>query len=86
LGNLGIAYADLGQTERAIEFYEQQLGITREIGDRRGEGSALGSLGNAYVVLGQTQRAVEFYEQVLPIFREIGDRRGEGNALVLQRR
>ena len=36
LGNLGIAYADLGQVEKAIGYYEQRLVIAREIGDRRG--------------------------------------------------
>jgi len=81
LGNLGLAYAALGETRRAIEFYEQRLTIAREIGDRRGEGSALSNLGNAYANLGETRRAIEFYEQALVITREIGDRRGEGSAL-----
>jgi hypothetical protein len=81
LGNLGNAYADLGETRKAIEFYEQHRDIAREIGDRRGEGNALGNLGNAYAALGETRKAIEFYEQALVIDREIGDRRGEGNAL-----
>ena len=81
LGNLGLAYADLGEPRRAIEFYEQDLAIAREIGDRRGEGAALGNLGNAYAALGEPRRAIEFYEQRLVIAREVGDRRGEGTAL-----
>jgi tetratricopeptide (TPR) repeat protein len=80
LGNLGLAYADLGQPRKAIEFYEQQLAIAREIGNRRGEGNALGNLGNAYADLGQPRKAIEFYEQQLAIAREIGDRRGEAIA------
>ena len=68
----------LGETRRAIQFYEQQLSIDREIGDRRGEGNALGNLGNAYADLGETGRAIQSYEQALLIDREIGDRRGEG--------
>jgi tetratricopeptide (TPR) repeat protein len=81
LGNLGTAYADLGEPRRAIAFHEQVLLIMREIGDRRGEGATLGSLGLAYAGLGEPRRAIEFYEQVLLIMREIGDRRGEGNTL-----
>ena len=81
LGNLGLAYADLSETRRAIEIYEERLVIAREIGDRRGEGAVLGNLGLAYAALGETRRAIEFYEQALIIDREIGDRRGEGNAL-----
>jgi tetratricopeptide (TPR) repeat protein len=71
----------LGETHRAIEFYEQALPIDREIGYRRGEGAALGNLGIAYRVLGETRRAIESYEQALTIAREIGDRHGEGNHL-----
>jgi len=81
LGNLGLAYADLGEVRRAIEYYEQALAIDREIGDRRGEGADLGNLGLAYSDLGETRRAIEYYEQALAIAREIGDRRGEGNRL-----
>ena len=81
LGNLGLAYAALGEARKAIDFYEQQLVIVREIGDRLGEGNALGSLGLAYAALGEARKAIDFHEQYREIAREIGDRRGEGNAL-----
>jgi tetratricopeptide (TPR) repeat protein len=77
LGNLGNAYADLGETRKAIEFHNQALLIDREIGDRGGEGSDLGNLGNAYAELGEMRKAIDFYEQRLVVAREIGDRRGE---------
>jgi tetratricopeptide (TPR) repeat protein len=72
----------LGDVGEAIEFYEQQLVIVREIGDRRGEGNALGNLGIAHYSLGDARQALEFHEQRLAIAREIGNRRGEGNALL----
>src|ERR1043166_3652006 len=81
LGNLGIAYKNLGETRRAVEYPGQALVVLREIGDRRGEGAILGNLGNTYADLGEARRAVEYHEQQLVITREIGDRRGEGNAL-----
>ncbi|HMH41864.1 MAG TPA: tetratricopeptide repeat protein [Pyrinomonadaceae bacterium] len=81
LGNLGIACTNLGETSRAIEFHEQALIISLEIGDRSGECADLGSLGNAYTILGETNRAIEFYECSLAIAREIGNRRSEANAL-----
>jgi tetratricopeptide (TPR) repeat protein len=81
LGNLGNAYASLGQYDRAIEHYQQALAISREIGDRRGEGQDLGNLGNAYLSLGQYEKAIEHYRQALGIARETGDRKGEGNSL-----
>ena len=78
LGNLGNAYYYLGETKKAIEYYEHALKIARKIGDRRGEGNRLGNLGNAYSALGETKKAINYYEQALKIDREIGDRRGEG--------
>ena len=60
-----------GQVERAIEFYQQALAISKEIGDRRAEGSHLGNLGNAYAALGQVGRAIECMAAALAIFEEI---------------
>ena len=81
LGNLGLAYAALGDARKAIDYYEQHLAIAREIEDRRGEGNALGNLGLAYAALGDARKAIDYHEQALVIAREIEDRRGEGNAL-----
>ncbi len=47
LGNLGNAYSDLGQVDKAIQLYEKALAIAEEIGDRRGEGALLNNLGDA---------------------------------------
>ena len=80
-GALGDSYWGLGQTERAVEHYQQALAITREIGDRRSEGYWLGCLGSSYSTLGQTERAVEHLQQALAIAREIGDRHDEGLCL-----
>jgi tetratricopeptide (TPR) repeat protein len=81
LGNLGIAYYRLGDTRKAIEYYEQHLTIAKEIGHRQGEGNALGNLGLAYYSLGEPRKAIEYHEQALAIDREIGDHRGEGAEL-----
>jgi len=81
LGNLGLAYNHLGESRKAIEYYEQALKISREIGDRLGEENRLGNLGLAYYRLGEIKKAIEYYEQALEISREIGDKCGEGNHL-----
>ena len=81
LGSLGILYYQIGSYKKAIEYHEKALVISKEIGDRRGEGNQLGNLGLAYSDLGQVEKAIEYYEQALVISKEIGDRRGEGNHL-----
>ena len=37
LGNLGLCYADVGQTHRAIDMHESRLGHRREVGERDDE-------------------------------------------------
>jgi tetratricopeptide (TPR) repeat protein len=81
LNHIGIAYADLGETRKAIEFYEQALLIACENGFRQGEGMVLGNLGLAYDALGESRKAIKFYQQDLDIAREFGDRKGEGITL-----
>jgi len=78
LGNMGNAYADLGEARKAVGYLERALWIARKIGDRRNEEAWLGNLGLAYADLGETRKAIEYHEQALAISREIGDRRGEG--------
>ena len=81
LGNLGCEYVDLGETRKAIEYYDQALTISRKIGDRKSEGYILGNLGSAYSDLSEVRKAIEYHDQALTIHRKIGDRRGEGNVL-----
>jgi tetratricopeptide (TPR) repeat protein len=77
VGNLGTAYRNMGQYQKAITCYDQALARAREEKDREGEGVWLGSLGNCYADRGQTAQAIEYYEQALVINREVGDRRVE---------
>jgi tetratricopeptide (TPR) repeat protein/Cdc6-like AAA superfamily ATPase len=81
LGSLGLAYTDMGDYRRAIEYSEQRL-AARDVYDRRGTSVSLGNLGNAYHSLGDYTRAIEYHSNALAIDREIGDRRGEEQDLV----
>jgi tetratricopeptide (TPR) repeat protein len=80
LTSLGNAYNSLGEYQKAIEFHQQSLAITREIGDRGGEASSYNNLGIVYNPLGEYQKALEFHQQSLAIKREIGDRGGEATS------
>ncbi|MGK7898714.1 MAG: tetratricopeptide repeat protein, partial [Xenococcus sp. (in: cyanobacteria)] len=50
----------ISQYREAIEFYEQSLAISLEIGDHNGQASALNNLGNPYHALGKYPQAIEF--------------------------
>jgi len=81
LGNLGLAYATLGDVRKAKEFHKQMLAFAREAGSLRGIAATLGNLGTTFAALGEARKAIELHEQHLAIAREIGERRGEGSAL-----
>jgi tetratricopeptide (TPR) repeat protein len=81
LGNLGMAYADLGEVTMAISLYQQQLVIAQNLGNRHSESIALTNLGIAYKDLGEVRRAIGIHEQRIWIARSLGDKLGEGRAL-----
>ncbi|BAY60707.1 TPR repeat-containing protein [Calothrix brevissima NIES-22] len=70
-----------GQLEAAIQSWEQQLKISREIKDRTAEGSALSNIGYAYKALENYQKVIEYQQQYLAIARETKNREGEKGAL-----
>ena len=43
-----------------IEYYEKDLSIAKEVGNRAGEGSTYGNLGNAYLSLGNFKQALRY--------------------------
>ena len=67
----GIYKAALGELHKAIEYYEQQLMITRAIGDRRGEGNALFDTSLALDGLGKQAEAAKLAADALAIYKQI---------------
>ena len=73
MASLGNAYADLDDSQRAIEFYRQALDIFRDIGDPRGEGNCLWDWADELDTLGLRDRAIPLARRALAIFRQIED-------------
>lgn len=69
--NTGFDYADKGQPDKAIEYFERALSIFRELKDKQNEASLLNNIGSVYNEIGQTQKALEYYEKALVIFQEL---------------
>ena len=71
----------LGDYAQAQDYYQQSLAISREIGDRSGEGTTLNNLATTAHALGDYASALDYLQQSLAIQREIGDKKGEGKTL-----
>ena len=71
--NLGVAYVDLGETDKATRCLERSLDLRRRLGDRAGQGWSLVMLGNNELTRGAFDPAAKLHEEALAIFREIDD-------------
>jgi tetratricopeptide (TPR) repeat protein len=80
LGNLGLAYAALGDARKAIEFYEQRMVIAREIGDRRGEAFGSWNLGLEYEKAGELDKAIFAMQICVDFEREVAHPDAEKDA------
>ncbi|KAJ8346879.1 hypothetical protein SKAU_G00282800 [Synaphobranchus kaupii] len=75
--------------QRATTFYEMNLSLVKELGDRAAQGRAYGNLGNTHYLLGNFVEAINFHQERLAIAKEFGDKAAErraysnlGNALI----
>ncbi|KAM4605775.1 G-protein-signaling modulator 2 isoform 2-T2 [Polymixia lowei] len=66
--------------KKAAEYYEANLAIVKEVGDRAAQGRTYGNLGNTHYLLGNFRNAVASHEQRLQIAKEFGDRSAERRA------
>ncbi|NXC13473.1 GPSM1 protein, partial [Corythaeola cristata] len=81
--------------QKASEYYERNLSLVKELGDRAAQGRAYGNLGNTQYLLGNFSEAIAFHKEVrnlaslysriclllrLAIAKEFGDKAAERRA------
>jgi tetratricopeptide (TPR) repeat protein len=81
LSYLGLAFNDLGDFPKAIEYHQQHSEIAKRLDDTKGEGNALGNLGIAYDNLGEFIIALGHHQRHLEIAEKIGDLECKSNAM-----
>ncbi|XP_026179229.1 G-protein-signaling modulator 2-like isoform X2 [Mastacembelus armatus] len=65
---------------KASQYYEANLCLVKELGDRAAQGRTYGNLGNTYYLLGDFEPAVAAHEKRLLIAKEFGDKSAERRA------
>uniref|UniRef100_A0A8C4HMW6 G-protein-signaling modulator 2 n=1 Tax=Dicentrarchus labrax TaxID=13489 RepID=A0A8C4HMW6_DICLA len=65
---------------KAAQYYEANLSMVKELGDKAAQGRTYGNLGNTYYLLGEFETAVVAHEKRLLIAKEFGDKSAERRA------
>lgn len=81
LNNIAAIHYARGEYDEGLRYYEEDLKITRELGDRAGEGMTLNNIGMIHDARGEYDEALRYHDESLKIKREIGDRGGEATTL-----
>lgn len=96
LGNLGTAYAEQGEYEKAISFYKEVIGekllqllITKKLNlvnlpiiDLKGKGATLANIGNVYASQRKYKNAIQYYELSIEVSRYISNEKGLASSLM----
>ncbi|WP_017716827.1 tetratricopeptide repeat protein [Kamptonema formosum] len=78
---MGRVYSDLGDQQKALDYYSQSLPLFRQVGEKAGEAATLNNIGGVYNDLGDKQKALDCLNQSLPLFRQVGEKAGEAATL-----
>lgn len=81
LNNLGVAHQNLGNINKALQYFDEVVSLSQQSGYRQFEASAIGNLGLCEYRLGHMEAAIKYNSMQLELERKTGDRRGEANAL-----
>ena len=69
--------------KKALEYFNPDLKITKEVGDKHGEGGAYGNLSNVYRTLGDLMKVNISYNLMVKIAIEFEDKSSEVMACYL---
>lgn len=78
---LGNAYFYLSNYDRALNYHQLDLNLSKSMNDKMGQAKASGNLGNALKMVGRFDEASYFCNEHLEIAKSLDDKVGEGRAL-----
>lgn len=71
--NLGIAYDNIGDNEKAAKLYFRAIKIKEELGNRASLASTYGNLGGVFDAQGEYDKAEEYHQKALKIGLDLED-------------
>jgi tetratricopeptide (TPR) repeat protein len=80
LNNVGLAYMQLKDPVKALEYFEKAMKMEEEINDRLGIAISLTNIGSVYSTQKNYSKAIELVSKGCDMFIESGDKKGEVEA------
>ncbi len=81
LNNMGVLSNDIGDINKALDYYKKSLKIQEEIDDPGGIATALNNIAFVYDEQGNIPAALDFYHRSLSFLEKTNDNRGIANSL-----
>lgn len=81
--NLGGMSAELGENQKALDYYNQSLPVLRQTDNKEHEAMVLQGIAITYNNLGEKRKAIDFYQQALLIYQSRNNRESEATALTV---
>jgi len=81
--HLGVAYNNLGDSPKSIDYFLQALIIMEQIDDKSGIADSYVNLGQANFYLENFDKALEYFQQSLDLRVELGDKRDLSQSWIL---
>jgi len=80
--SLGVLNNSLGHSQKALEYYQQVIEISRQTGQKACRLTALGNIGVIYLRKNRIKDALEYYKAALNMAEEIGNKRQIARMLI----
>jgi len=75
MNNIGLIYKDLGNYEKALEYYKKSLIHYRQTGDQFSESNAMNFIGGVYWQSGEYRKALDYYKHSYNLRSQVGDKK-----------
>lgn len=80
INHLAIVYVFKGEYDQALALCEQNLAVTKDLGDQQTLGNVFNTMGSIYRQQGKFDQAIDALSKKLQISKRLGDMRGVGIA------
>ena len=71
ISSIAFIHSELGQKEKALEYFNQALSLDRQSNNKRAEAVTLHNIGTVVSSFGENQKALEYFFQALAVLKQV---------------